>query len=152
MNLGKLKNVVFAQELLTDEDINLYERWAVEEYEKDKAAYANDEASSVGWKRSKSYYKTLNGQSKEELKERDQQPNKFIFVADGVVINAVKGEGPKSSLTRRFQSYKMNIVAADNIDNFLYCLCTNHNKMSRDNIPLGLSEGGVYVYALEQML
>lgn len=44
----------------------------------------------------------------------------------------------------------MNIVAAQDIDNFLYCLCKSHIKMI-DGVPLNQCEGGVYVYAIQQM-
>ena len=36
----------------------------------------------------------------------------------------------------------MNIVAAENIDMFLYCLCSNSIR----------NESGVYIYGLDQML
>ena len=44
----------------------------------------------------------------------------------------------------------MNIVAAEEIDNFFYCLCKSHIKII-DKVPLNQCEGGVYVYAIEQM-
>ena len=44
----------------------------------------------------------------------------------------------------------MNIVAAEDIDNFLYCLAKRHIKII-DDVPLNEYEGGVYVYSIEQM-
>jgi len=51
----------------------------------------------------------------------------------------------------KFKSYNMNIVAAQKIDNFFYCLCRSHMK-TIDKVPIGFCQSGVYVYGINQMM
>lgn len=89
-------------------------------------------------------------EAEKTLKEFDEQENQFIFVANGRVIHAIKfAKEPKlEGMYQKFITYNMNIVAAQNIDKFLYCLVKSHVKII-DSVPVNQIEGGVLIYALD---
>lgn len=92
-----------------------------------------------------------------QMREFEMQQNEFVFVANGQIIHAIKFQEQEDfdgnrldGMGLKFASYNMNIVAAQQIDNFLYCLCKHHIK-TIDRVPVSDCEAGVYVYGLNQM-
>jgi hypothetical protein len=96
-------------------------------------------------------------QADEELRECETKENEFIIVANGFIYHIVKFAesvdfemNTVQGMRLKFQSYFMNIQAAQLIDEFLYCLCKSHIK-TIDEVPMHNCEAGVYVYGVSQM-
>lgn len=142
------KDCVYAHQIRSPEEIQAYRKW-ISAFKR-KSIYMEEQSKD---KQEKELAIQL--ATELALQEFDRMETSFIFVANGKIIHAKKFafdiKYKMQGMYEAFSSYPMNIVAAHNIDMFLYCLCKGHSKLI-DGVPLEECPGGVYVYALEQMI
>lgn len=147
-DMPSFKSCVYAHQLRPQGEIDAIARWIKVRLEKTVFQELIKEEDRLREQRNLE-------EAEEALKEYEKEENEYIFVANGRVIYAKQHSYDENKrvqgMYELFSSYNMNIVAAQNIDMFLYCLCKNHTKYI-DGVPLDQCQGGVYVYALEQMI
>lgn len=130
--LGDIDDIVFAQQKRSKDELKRIRKWVKAGVKKDKKP---KDLSEKDIKKIDDNYAAR----EKLLDEFDNMENEFIFVINGRVVNAIKFEIDKNKgeegMYLKYESYNMNIVAAQDIDNFLYCLCKSHIKMI-DGVPI----------------